>query len=146
VVWTHRDPGPVVTSLASLANAGQRPLTSRTDPRPTAEEWRRKCAFALDSAMKFDEGAPEGWCQHLHYDHLMADPVEAVCQLYRTFGEEVGSLHARRMRAFLTDRPADAFGHHRYDPADFGWTYAGLAAEFADYTERYGIATAPVSS
>jgi hypothetical protein len=25
IVWTHRDPAPVVTSLASLANAGQRP-------------------------------------------------------------------------------------------------------------------------
>ena len=34
VIWTHRDPGPVVTSLASLANAGQRVLTSRKDPRP----------------------------------------------------------------------------------------------------------------
>ncbi len=32
VIWTHRDPGPVVTSLASLANAGQRLLTSRTRP------------------------------------------------------------------------------------------------------------------
>ena len=93
IIWTHRDPGPVVTSLASLANAGQRPLTSRSDPRPTAEEWKRKCAFALRSAMAFDQAANDGWCQHLHYDALMADPVEAVCQLYRSFGEEVGSLH-----------------------------------------------------
>jgi hypothetical protein len=144
VIWTHRDPGPVVTSLASLANAGQRPLTSRTDPHPTAEEWKRKCAFALSSAMAFDGAAHDGWCQHLHYEALIADPVESVCQLYRSFGEEVGSLHARRMRAFLADRPADAFGRHRYDPADFGWTYAGLAAEFADYIERYGIETAPL--
>ena len=58
------------------------------------------------------------------------------------FGEEVGPLHARRMHAFLEHRPQDAFGRHRYDPADFGWTYAGLAAEFADYTERYHIETA----
>ena len=43
IIWTHRDPGPVVTTLASLANAGQRPLTRRADPRPTAEEWKRKC-------------------------------------------------------------------------------------------------------
>src|SRR5260370_4416811 len=35
VIWTHRDPGPVVTSLASLANAAQRPLTSRSDPLPS---------------------------------------------------------------------------------------------------------------
>ncbi|HXY28111.1 MAG TPA: sulfotransferase [Acidimicrobiales bacterium] len=144
VIWTHRDPGPVVTSLASLANAAQRLLTSRDDPRPTAEEWKRKCAFALNSAMSFDELAPSGWCQHVHYDILMADPVGTVRELYRHFGDEVGSLHARRMRAFLKQRPADVFGRHRYDPADFGWTYAGLATEFNGYTERYGIETAVV--
>jgi hypothetical protein len=142
VIWTHRDPGPVVTSLASLANASQRLLTSRRDPRPTADEWKRKCVFALGSAMAFDEGADDGWCQHLHYEALMADPVEAVRGLYRSFREEVGPLHVRRMHAFLRDRPQDAFGRHRYEPADFGWTYPGLAAEFRQYTARYGIGTA----
>jgi hypothetical protein len=141
IIWTHRDPGPVVTSLASLANAGQRPLTRRADPRPAAEEWKRKCAFALGSAMTFDERSDDGWCQHLHYDELMADPVAAVRSLYRTFGEEVSDLHARRMRAYLQYRPKDAFGRHRYDPADFGWTYTGLAEEFRVYSDRYGVAT-----
>jgi hypothetical protein len=51
----------------------------------------------------------------------------------------VGTLHARRMHALLEDRPQDAFGRHRYDPADFGWAYPGLATEFATYTERYHI-------
>jgi hypothetical protein len=142
VIWTHRDPGPVVTSLASLANASQRVLTSRTDPRPTADEWKRKCGFALRSAMAFDEAAPDGWCQHIHYDELIADPVETVRRLYGEFDQEVGSLHVRRMHAFLADRPQDAFGRHHYDPADFGWTYAALATEFEDYTDRYRIATA----
>jgi len=140
IIWTHRDPGPVVTSLASLANAGQRPLTSRADPRPAAEEWKRKCAFALSSAVAYDEKTADGWCQHLSYDSLVADPVAAVRALYGTFGDEVSGLHARRMEAFLEQRPQDAFGHHRYDPADFGWTYAGLAEEFADYTSRYRVA------
>ena len=142
VIWTHRDPGPVVTSLASLANAGQRVLTSRKDPRPTAEEWKRKCAFALRSAMAFDEKTGDGWCQHLSYESLIADPVGAVRKLYEGFDEEVGSLHARRMQAHLENRPQDAFGRHRYDPGDFGWSYAGLADEFGDYTERYHIETA----
>jgi hypothetical protein len=141
VIWTHRDPGPVVTSLASLANAGQRVLTSRKDPRPTAEEWKRKCGFALRSAMAFDERAEDGWCQHIHYEALIADPVGMVRELYSGFGEEVGSLHTKRMRAFLADRPQDLFGRHRYDPADFGWTYPELAGEFEDYTKRYHIQT-----
>jgi hypothetical protein len=139
IIWTHRDPGPVVTSLASLANAGQRPLTSRRDPRPAAEEWKRKCVFALASAVEFDQGSADGWCRHVHYDALVADPLGTVGALYRSFGDDVSPLHARRMQAFLEDRPKDAFGHHRYDPADFGWTYAGLGQEFSAYTERYHI-------
>ena len=142
VVWTHRDPGPVITSLASLANAGQRPLTHRSDPRPAAEEWKRKCTFALESATAIDERQGTGWCSHLHYEDLLADPVEAVRGLYAAYDEEVSELHARRMRAFLDQRPQNAFGHHVYDPADFGWTYDGLAEEFAAYTTRYGVSTA----
>jgi hypothetical protein len=69
----------------------------------------------------------------------MKDPVGTVRQLYRQFDSEVSDLHARRMEAFLEHRPKDAFGSHRYDPADFGWTYPGLADEFSDYIERYQV-------
>jgi hypothetical protein len=71
----------------------------------------------------------------------MDNPLDAVRNLYRSFGGEVTELHARRMEAFLRDRPQDAFGRHVYDPRDFGWTYGGLAEEFVDYTTRYHIAT-----
>ena len=47
--------------------------------------------------------------------------------------------HARRMTALLRDRPKDAFGRHRYDPADFGWTYAEIGEEFSDYVTRYDV-------
>jgi hypothetical protein len=139
IIWTHRDPGPVVTSLASLANAGQLPQTRRRDPRPTATEWRRKCGFALRSAMSHDDKAAAGWCRHVHYDALVADPVRTVRDLYQSFGDEVSDEHARRMTAMLRERPKDAFGRHRYDPADFGWTYAEINEEFSDYTNRYDV-------
>jgi hypothetical protein len=87
--------------------------------------------------MAHDDRATPGWCQHVGYDDLVADPVGTVSALYAQVGEEVTDLHARRMRAWLEDRPQDAFGHHRYDPADFGWTYAGLAEEFRPYADRY---------
>lgn len=141
IVWTHREPGPVITSLASLANAGQLPLTSRTDPQPTADEWKRKCHHALGSAMAFDDGADAGWCEHLHYEELVADPVAAVRRLYERGGLEVTDLHARRMAVWLEQRPQHADGRHVYDPADFGWTYTGLDDELAEYIDRYDIAT-----
>jgi hypothetical protein len=139
IIWTHRDPGPVITSLASLANAGQLPQTRRRDPRPTASEWRRKCGFALRSAMSHDDKAADGWCRHVHYDTLMADPVATIRTLYAGFGEEMSDLHAQRMTALLEERPKDTFGRHHYDPADFGWSYAELSEEFSDYTSRYQV-------
>jgi hypothetical protein len=139
VIWTHRDPGPVIASLASLANAAQRPQTSRKDPKPAAEEWKRKARFALDSATAFDDSSEPGWASHLHYAELMADPVGTVSKLYESFGEKVSNLHARRMLTFLQERPQGAHGRHRYDPKDFGWTYEGLSEEFSDYTQRYNV-------
>ncbi|MBL7487215.1 sulfotransferase [Frankia sp. AgB1.9] len=141
VIWTHRDPAPVVTSLASLNNAAQRPLTSRTDPRPTAEEWKGKARRAISAAMAFDTDNPPGWCVHVRYDQLMADPVGAVASLYERSGLTVHELHARRMRAWLAQVPQDAHGRHRYTPTDFGWTYPQLTTEFADYTTRYAVPT-----
>ncbi|HET9973323.1 MAG TPA: hypothetical protein VFQ68_34170 [Streptosporangiaceae bacterium] len=69
----------------------------------------------------------------------MADPVGTVAGLYRSFGDELSGEHAERMTALLRDRPKDAFGRHRYDPADFGWTYAEISEEFSGYASRYGV-------
>ena len=139
IVWTHRDPGPVIASLASLNTALQRTFTRRRDPRPTAEEWRAKAALAVARGMAFDDAAPSGWCRHLAYRELLADPVGTVERLYASFGEAVVPLHRRRMQAWMRERHQTAFGRHRYDPADFGWSYAELAEQFGAYRERYAI-------
>ncbi len=140
IIWTHRDPGPVVTSLASLVNTLQRVFTDRADPRPTAQEWKGKAAHAIRCGMAFDDEAPEGWCVHVHYRDLVADPVGAVRRIRERFGETVSSLHERRMEAWMRERPQTAFGRHVYDPADFGWSYPDLADEFSAYRTRYEIA------
>jgi hypothetical protein len=89
--------------------------------------------------MSHDDDAPPDWCRHVHYDALVADPVAAVRSLYQSFGDEVSDEHAQRMTALLSDRPKDAQGRHRYDPADFGWSYPEINEEFSDYTSRYGV-------
>jgi hypothetical protein len=88
--------------------------------------------------MAYDD-VHDDWAQHVHYERLVADPVGTVSALYERFGQEVTPLHARRMEAWVVDRPADHHGKHVYDPADFGWTYAQLADELATYTTRYDI-------
>jgi len=140
IVWTHRDPGPVVTSLASLNNALQRMFTERRDPRPTAEEWRAKAFLGVSRGLAFDAAAPAGWCRHVAYRELLDDPIAVVEGIYAHFGEPVGTLHRRRMQAWMRERHQSAFGRHRYDPADFDWSYDEIAEQFAAYRERFAIA------
>jgi hypothetical protein len=139
VIWTHRDPGKVITSLASLTNTLQRMFTHRRDPVPAAQEWRGKARFAMESGMDFDARAPDGWCQHLRFEDLMKDPIGAVRSLYARYGEAPCDLHVRRMEVWVQERGRHSDGRHVYNPSDFGWTYEGLAETFSDYSERYEI-------
>jgi len=137
LVWTHRDPGPVVTSLASLNTTLQRTFSDDCDPRAVGAEWKHKARIAVERGMAFDDRAQPGWCVHVAYDDLMRSPVETIRRIYEHFGDVPCSLHERRIEAWLRDRPQQAHGRHVYDPADFGWTPAQLAEEFGDYRERF---------
>lgn len=139
ILWTHRDPGKVVTSLASLVNALQRMFTHRRDPVPAAEEWRGKARFALASGMAYDERVGDGWCHHVRFADLMKDPIGTVHAIYARHGETPSALHVRRMQVWMRERGRHSEGRHVYDPHDFGWTDDGLAEAFRDYRERYEV-------
>jgi hypothetical protein len=139
IIWTHRDPGTVITSLASLVNALQRMFTNRRDHLATAEEWFGKSRFAIESGMAYDERVGGDWCQHVRFADLMNDPIAAVRAVYAAHGETPSALHVRRMEVWMQERGRHSEGRHVYDPTDFGWTEDGLAEAFRDYRERYDI-------
>ena len=139
VIWTHRDPGPVVTSLASLANASQRLLTSRTRPAPDGR--------GVEAQVRLRPALGDGLRREGRRRLVPAPPLRRPDGRPGRGGPRGSTATSARRSArstpgacsaFLEHRPQDAFGRHRYDPADFGWTYAGLDAEFGDYIERTG--------
>ena len=140
IVWTHRDPARVVPSTASLNLSLQRLNSSRGDPLEVGADWNDKLHLAVSRGIAFDE-ARDGaeWCAHLQYAELMADPIAAVRGLYARFGDEVSPLHARRMEAWMRDRPQDVHGRHRYELADFGLTREGLEERYEAYCKRFGV-------
>jgi hypothetical protein len=139
VIWTHRDPGRVTTSLASLVNALQGMFTERSDPSCVAEEWLGKTCHAIESGMSFDNQAKDGWCDHILYADLIDDPIATVRRIYRRYDEEVSPLHERRMAVWMRSRTPETTGRHIYDPADFGWSYDALADRFREYQDRYAV-------
>jgi len=140
IVWTHRDPAKVVASVASLVTALLRTFARDVDRVAAGAEWSRKLQLAVTRGMEFDRRqAGSEWCCHVQYEELMADPVAVVRRIYASFGEEVRPLHARRMEAWMRDRPQETFGLHAYDPADFGWTADSIRERFADYAARFDV-------
>lgn len=139
ILWTHRDPADVVTSLASINNAMQLTFTQRSDPKPVADYWANRVSGGIARASAFDESRAPGWCRHVQYQELIGDPLATVERIYEHFGDSVSELHRRRMQTWLRHRPQNVFGKHQYDPADFGWNAPDLTRRFQDYRERYAI-------
>ena len=128
-----------MASVASLNTTLQSTFTKRTDPLAVGAEWKQKLRHAVDQGMAFDDRTAAGWCVHVQYADLMKDPLGTMGRIYDHFGETPSGLHERRIEAWLREKPQTAHGKHVYDPADFGWSWDGLAAEWSDYVERYGI-------
>jgi len=143
LIWAHRDPGPVTTSVASLNATLQGIFAKNTDPHAVGSEWIEKLRQGVARGMDYDDRARargEGdWCVHIQYSELMRDPTAAVRKIYAHFGEEPSPLHTRRIGAWMSEKPQDEFGRHEYVPEDFGWSYNGLAKTWSDYVGRFNI-------
>jgi len=143
IIWTHRDPGPVTTSVASLNATLQGSFARQIDPQALGREWLGKLQTGIERGLAFEDKAlaqgQKDWCVHLHYSELMRDPLAAVRRIYAHFDEEPSPLHERRVEAWVREKPQNEFGRHSYDPADFGWSYPELAEIWQPYVDRYGI-------
>jgi hypothetical protein len=140
IVWTHRDPAKVVTSVASLNTSLQRMNVRSNDPVAIGRDWNDKLHLAVTRGIEFDDRQNgRAWCHHLQYADLMADPIATVHALYAHFGVRVSPLHERRMEVWMRDRHQEVHGRHVYDPADFGLTNEAIAERYAEYRARFAV-------
>ena len=140
IIWIHRDPAKLVTSLVSLNCAMQLQFTRRLDAKRVGEYWAEKISIAIDKATSFDQAAASDWCCHVQYKDLLAQPKAMLEGVYEHFGDALNTLHKRRIDTWLTQRPQHAAGVHSYDPGDFGWTEKMLSERYSSYRQRYKVA------
>jgi hypothetical protein len=139
VIWTHRDPAKVVPSVASLNTAMHRMMSDEVDPKQVGEDWNHKLHLAVSRGMAFDRSTDSEWCHHLHYAELMRDPIAAMRKLYAYFGDDVHPHHERLMQTWMTERPQETFGRHRYLAGDFGLSVEGISERYREYVSRFEI-------
>lgn len=136
---THRDPGEVMASNASLI-AFLRGLNGPVDRKfvgtEQVDQW--SVGLARMEAFRARSDAPKAIVD-VYYRDIVGDPLGVVEQVYSAFGIELGAAARRAMEDFMADNWQGKHGKHAYAAADYGLEPETLRSRFADYIARRAI-------
>ena len=142
VVQTHRDPLPVMASVASILFATAWVRSDAVDPEAMLGWFTGEtCAHLLGNAMRVRDGGRESRFADVRYADLMRDPVATIARVYERFALPFTSEAESRMRAYLAAKPKGRHGAHRYAFEHTGFDREAERARFAAYQQRYGVAS-----
>lgn len=143
MIWSHRDPLVCIPSIASLTLAFTRTNIPTVDPKVAGRYFNEHWLAAIRKMIAYDKAQEaqgrRDWCHHLYYDDLVRDPAQTIGAAYRHFGDEIDPLHARKIKAWVQQRPKDTFGKHRYTLEEFGLDAREMREQYAEYMERYHV-------
>ncbi len=137
VVILHRDPLPVIASLANLMGTLQWMRSDEVDHAGIVRALALGFPIVLERVSRQrDEGTvPAGQIVDLVYRDLAAEPIAAVEALYARLGLRLATAAALRMRSWLA-RPRP---RHAYALGDTGLDLAAERSRYAAYQSRYRV-------
>ena len=140
MIWSHRDPLVCIPSIAGLTLSFIRTHNPKVDPIVAGEYFNQHWLAAIKKMMAYDDSrADKGWCHHLYYHDLVQDPAAAIGAAYQHFEEPFDPLHARKIKAWVDQRPKNILGVHKYSLEEFGLDARKLREQYAEYMERYNV-------
>ena len=142
IIHTHRDPGNVIPSLASLHYAFRGMNSDSVDPvrigRNVMDTWSIQLRKAVEARRRHRDKPQQFF--DAHFTDTLANPVDLLRRAYEHFGLELSDLARERMSAFLAANPRGSRGVHRYAPEDFGLQLEGIRTRFAEYVDEFDVA------
>jgi hypothetical protein len=141
IIQTHRDPSAVFASYVSLI-AGFRAIHEDGIDRPEIarhilELWAR----GLERAIEVRKRKDPAQFYDLHFHDFMADPIQAVRDIYAHFGRTLSDAGERALRAWQENNPQHKHGKHEYSKSaeDIGISSHDILDRFAGYMDHFGM-------
>ena len=140
VVFTHRDPASVFSSLINLLGYGTRAYYSSISKEQLVGKTRRMLHGFLRGAVK-NAGLFEGRSVHLYFHELRQDVMGYVEKIYALAGMDYDDAAQARIADQAQKFSRDHSGKRIvYDiEADFGITRDEVREEFSYYLDRYPV-------
>jgi Sulfotransferase family len=141
LVFVHRDPMRVLSSVAKLTDILREPFARKVDRlqigRQVSERWHQGANLLIEASLKLS-GSP-GRIYHLKYRSLARDPLAAVAALYRHFGFALGPEAQLRMQHFIATQPSASYGRNIYHLEDYGLDREQERRRYQDYMSFFRI-------
>ncbi len=140
MVFTHRDPASVFTSLVSMTGYILR-ISYRPISKARIIEKTLAMQHGLLRGLVRDIDAMTGPVEHVYFDQFLKNKAATVERIYRAAGLEFDDAARRRIAELEATATRNRLGKVVYDlEGDFGLKRDDIRREFAYYTDRFPVA------
>jgi hypothetical protein len=142
-VMTHRDPGKVVPSYASLVSKLFPPPGGERDMHRLGHEVCEHLRGGMRSAIGARERLGEDRFLDVHHHELVSDPFDTLRRVYDFVGVPWHDDVQRSVRGWQERNKPGAYGQHRYTAERFGLSAAQIRDDYDFYIKRFDIDVEP---
>jgi hypothetical protein len=139
-VMTHRDPGKVVPSYASLVLSITPPAEGQRDVEAFGREVCDHLRIGMEHAIAQRERLGEDRFLDVHHRDLVADPKGSIRLIYSWLDLELSPDVEQSIIEWQEANRMGAGGTHRYTAEQFGLTARQIRSDYDFYIERFEIA------
>ena len=138
-VMTHRDPGKVVPSYASIVSAILPAASGQRDLHQIGRHISEHLREGMEHAIAARERIGEHRFLDVHHRDLIADPLGQVARVYEFVGVPLTPAVERAIAGWQEANRSGSHGVHRYTPEQFGLTAAQVRADYDFYIRRFDV-------
>lgn len=137
VVQTHRDPLQTIPSIASFHYELWKLGSDTANPATVGRMWADKFARGMHHTIAVRDAGAESRFLDVHFEDTVADPFGVIGAVYDFIGMALTPGARQAMEDWQDENRRDNRPAHHYTLAEFGFTEAGIASQFAEYRERF---------
>lgn len=138
-VLTHRDPGDVVVSMATMIAYTARMHLATVDPVALGAHWQQILTDLLSSCAAERDLLPAERSIDVRFDDFMADEAAVVRRLYELAGQPLDADATEAHERYRATHRRNRHGAVIYEPDVLGIDPTAVRAGLADYCARFGV-------
>ena len=137
VTLTHRDPLETIPSFASMTRELWVIYSDHADAVEAGRMWARKFERGTHHTMDVREQVGQDRFLDLWFRDTVSQPLTEIEKIYAFIGMDLTDAAQNEMARWLDFNKRELRPPHEYTLEEFGFTEAGLAAQFARYRARF---------